>query len=242
MNTPGARELLIVYPIGLGRKKGKAARPAVIATTGCARRQAPCCGNHRTPRPGAARARVRRRNPAPPRPPASSGPRRCSVPPCRGSPLHDLDADWETIAKKLGGQLRNREVADTGEYDTLLVVPAPPDTPKIACLCGSTRYYDQFQQAYYDLTMRGEIVLSVGFYPHSKAKHGHGEGVGHDSARRPASTNCTSGRSTSRTTSSSCPTRPVISGTPPRAEFTTRSSTASRSGSPTPPPRREPAN
>jgi len=32
--------------------------------------------------------------------------------------------------------------------------------------------------------MAGEIVLSVGFYPHAKAEHGHGEGVGHDSAEK----------------------------------------------------------
>lgn len=58
--------------------------------------------------------------------------------------------------------------------------------PPIVCLCGSTRFYDQFQQANYDLTMRGEIVLSVGFYPHAKAAHGHGEGIGHDSAAKAA--------------------------------------------------------
>lgn len=58
--------------------------------------------------------------------------------------------------------------------------------PEIVCLCGSTRFYDQFQQANYDLTMKGSIVLSVGFYPHSKAEHGHGEGVGHDSAEKVA--------------------------------------------------------
>jgi hypothetical protein len=46
--------------------------------------------------------------------------------------------------------------------------------------------YDQFQQANYDLTMRGQIVLSVGFYPHAKTGHGHGEGVGHDSAEKTA--------------------------------------------------------
>jgi hypothetical protein len=94
------------------------------------------------------------------------------------------DADWETIAKKLGGRLDNREIGDSGEYETLLIVPAPPETPKIACLCGSSRFYDQFQQANYELTMRGEIVLSVGFYPRAQAQHGHGEGVGHDSAEK----------------------------------------------------------
>lgn len=53
--------------------------------------------------------------------------------------------------------------------------------PEVVVLCGSTRFYDEFQKANYDLTMQGKIVLSVGFYPHSKAKAGHGEGVGHDS-------------------------------------------------------------
>lgn len=56
--------------------------------------------------------------------------------------------------------------------------------PTIVCLCGSTRFYDAFQAANYDRTMAGEIVLSVGFYPHAKAEHGHGEGVGHDSAEK----------------------------------------------------------
>lgn len=56
--------------------------------------------------------------------------------------------------------------------------------PKIVCLCGSTRFYGQYQQEYYDRTMAGEIVLSVGFYPHATAETGHGEGVGHDSDQK----------------------------------------------------------
>ena len=96
------------------------------------------------------------------------------------------DADWETIAKKLGGRLGNREIGDSGEYETLLIVPAAPATPIIACLCGSIRFQDQFQRANYDLTMRGEIVLSVSFYPHAEAEQGRGEGVGHDSAEKTA--------------------------------------------------------
>lgn len=56
--------------------------------------------------------------------------------------------------------------------------------PPIVCLCGSTRFYDAFQQANYDLTMRGKIVLSVGFYPHAKIEAGHGEGVGRDCAEK----------------------------------------------------------
>jgi hypothetical protein len=56
--------------------------------------------------------------------------------------------------------------------------------PAVVTLCGSTRFYDEFQQANYNLTMAGKIVLSVGFYPHAKAEHGHGEGVGHDSTEK----------------------------------------------------------
>ena len=71
----------------------------------------------------------------------------------------------------------------------LIEAEAAPDAalrPRIVCLCGSTRFYDEFQQANYDETMAGRIVLSVGFYPHAKAKHGHGEGVGHDSSEKVA--------------------------------------------------------
>jgi hypothetical protein len=52
-----------------------------------------------------------------------------------------------------------------------------PERPKIICLCGSTRFYNEFQKANYTLTMDGHIVLSVGFYPHSQKK-AHGEEVG----------------------------------------------------------------
>lgn len=36
--------------------------------------------------------------------------------------------------------------------------------PVIVCLCGSTRFYEAFQEANYRETMAGRIVLSVGFY------------------------------------------------------------------------------
>lgn len=49
--------------------------------------------------------------------------------------------------------------------------------PKIVCLCGSTRFYEAFQQANYEETMQGKIVLSVGFYPHNQVK-AHGQEVG----------------------------------------------------------------
>ena len=42
--------------------------------------------------------------------------------------------------------------------------------PFVVCLCGSTRFYDEFQEANFRETMYGKIVLSVGCYPHSKDK------------------------------------------------------------------------
>lgn len=49
--------------------------------------------------------------------------------------------------------------------------------PKIVCLCGSTRFYKEFQRANYEETMKGNIVLSVGFYMHeSEAAHGEAWG------------------------------------------------------------------
>lgn len=53
--------------------------------------------------------------------------------------------------------------------------------PRIVTLCGSTRFYEHFQRANFDLTMRGIIVLSVGFYPHAEQAWGakeHGESIG----------------------------------------------------------------
>ena len=44
--------------------------------------------------------------------------------------------------------------------------------PTIVCLCGSTRFYEAFQQANYKETMAGRIVLSVGFYPHATVRYG----------------------------------------------------------------------
>lgn len=39
--------------------------------------------------------------------------------------------------------------------------------PDIVCLCGSTRFREQFAQANYRETLKGRIVLSVGFYVHA---------------------------------------------------------------------------
>lgn len=52
------------------------------------------------------------------------------------------------------------------------------DLPKIVCLCGSTRFYKEFQRVNYEMTaLDGHIVLSVGFYPHAEQEV-HGESLG----------------------------------------------------------------
>jgi hypothetical protein len=87
---------------------------------------------------------------------------------------HDFGPEWKNqmVRQAMDGARAAMELAGL------------PPLPRIVCLCGSTRFYDAFQAANYERTMAGEIVLSVGFYPHAKAEHGHGEGVGHDSAEK----------------------------------------------------------
>lgn len=43
--------------------------------------------------------------------------------------------------------------------------------PKIVCLCGSTRFYEDFMYHNYRLTMEGCIVLSIGFFTHRPTVH-----------------------------------------------------------------------
>jgi hypothetical protein len=57
--------------------------------------------------------------------------------------------------------------------------------PEIVCLCGSTRFYEAFQQANYEETMQGRIVLSVGFFGHTMTQI-HGESVGCTPAQKEA--------------------------------------------------------
>lgn len=49
--------------------------------------------------------------------------------------------------------------------------------PTIICLCGSTRFKDAFDDANYHETMKGKIVLSVGFFMHASGNR-HGENIG----------------------------------------------------------------
>lgn len=48
---------------------------------------------------------------------------------------------------------------------------------KVVCLCGSTRFFMAYRIAELDETLKGHIVLSVGFFPHAQ-NEAHGERVG----------------------------------------------------------------
>lgn len=45
----------------------------------------------------------------------------------------------------------------------------PPGFPRVVCLCGSTRFKQQFINANFAETMAGRIVLSVGWFSHADA-------------------------------------------------------------------------
>lgn len=64
-----------------------------------------------------------------------------------------------------------------GADNNLIDMDALPDRPVIVTLCGSTRFYEEFQEANFNETLDGKIVLSVGFYPHAQNK-AHGAHVG----------------------------------------------------------------
>ena len=54
--------------------------------------------------------------------------------------------------------------------------------PIIVCLCGSTRYMEAFAAAGWELTLMGQIVLTIGVCKHADS-HG-GEALGPDVAQR----------------------------------------------------------
>lgn len=52
------------------------------------------------------------------------------------------------------------------------------ERPAIITLCGSTRFYEEFTRANYELTKAGAMVLTVGFFMHvADTVHGEGYGV-----------------------------------------------------------------
>lgn len=68
-------------------------------------------------------------------------------------------------AGALARGIENAVYAMTCVHDTVVT----EITPKIVCLCGSTRFKDEFTKANADLTLQGHIVLSVGMFGHVDA-------------------------------------------------------------------------
>lgn len=97
------------------------------------------------------------------------------------APPIPLNHRWDDPLCRCALCVRNREITDQITADRL----RSPRRPTVVCLCGSTRFYEAFQQANFAETMAGCIVLSVGFYPHS-ATQAHGEGVGITPAQKVA--------------------------------------------------------
>lgn len=52
--------------------------------------------------------------------------------------------------------------ADRRETTVMATTTEPSTFPPIVCLCGSTRFYDEFRRANLRLTLAGQIVLSIG--------------------------------------------------------------------------------
>jgi len=56
---------------------------------------------------------------------------------------------------------------DEPQSETEQSVPEVSDSPEVVCLCGSTRFKDEFLREQEHLTMEGKIFLTVGVFGHS---------------------------------------------------------------------------
>ena len=74
---------------------------------------------------------------------------------CQGCSVNGVDGRRNSP----GCEVRKYELAGT-------VLRYAMDRPRIVCLCGSTRFKDEFLEHQKWLTLHGYIVLSVGFFGH----------------------------------------------------------------------------
>ena len=65
------------------------------------------------------------------------------------------DTGYWTVAEKTALACRNKILDAARE-------PELPERPEVVCLCGSTRFWRQFQKSSLEETMAGKIVLSIG--------------------------------------------------------------------------------
>ena len=71
---------------------------------------------------------------------------------------------WHVASNLLNIPLTHVEDGSTSEWHAIVL---PADRPQIVCLCGSTRFREQFARANRDLTLAGSIVVAPGVFAHS---------------------------------------------------------------------------
>lgn len=59
-----------------------------------------------------------------------------------------------------------RGVMSNGEYVDICTECWKSPIPQVVCLCGSTRFFDEFAKTNMELTLEGKIVLSIGCDTH----------------------------------------------------------------------------
>lgn len=73
--------------------------------------------------------------------------------------------------------MKNSRINNPVHHEHELFVRTQNEMPHIVCLCGSTKFQQEFMDANYRETMKGNIVLSVGFFMHAQNNR-HGQDVG----------------------------------------------------------------
>jgi hypothetical protein len=89
-----------------------------------------------------------------------------------GAGLYDVAIDLSATAADIAGDIRDgRECPAHLEHAQELLgtlsdaLSGAASRPRVVCLCGSTRFAEEFRQASLRLTLAGEIVLSIGCDP-----------------------------------------------------------------------------
>lgn len=72
-----------------------------------------------------------------------------------------------SVCLMCGGPADGIAVCPNGERRPCCTECATSSKPKIVCLCGSTRFKEEFELAELELTLEGYIVLTVGGFMHA---------------------------------------------------------------------------
>ena len=77
------------------------------------------------------------------------------------------------VRRNIPEDLRRKVREQQEEIERLRAIVEKP-RPTIVCLCGSTRFMEAFFAAGWELTLMGQIVLSVGVCKHADGDNAHG--------------------------------------------------------------------